>query len=148
MNRSGFKFAYVDGCLYGVESVVREELIQNKWKFAYLNCDFAEVLRRRNKKCDGTHDHVHCQGKDTGLTGWNPTGLSSDVHECFAIATGTCTTSTTSTTSAAAEFDRTSSKHQALPAMAALPTQPANAPYTDLNKVAEESGTLLFGSTL
>ena len=68
----GFKFAYADGCSYGVESVVREGLIQKKWKFAYLNCDFAEVLRRRNRKCDGTHDHVHCQGKYIGLTGWYP----------------------------------------------------------------------------
>ena len=77
----GCRFAYADGCSYGVEPVTQEGMNEEKWTLAYLNCEFAEVLRRRGRKCDGTHDHVHSRGRDTELTGLYPVGIRSDTHE-------------------------------------------------------------------
>ena len=69
-----FAFAEFDGCMYGLTAASGGAAgmpIRKPWKVA---CSPGSSLPRRLcKKCDGSHNHVRCEGQNTLLTqGYTP----------------------------------------------------------------------------
>ena len=61
--------ADVDGCSVGVSSVASPgSKILKPWRFYCSSPDLAKLLGKR--RCDKTHPHLPCAGRDTYLTGF------------------------------------------------------------------------------
>ena len=69
-HKYGFKFCNADGCMCGMSSYVGDGLLRKRWRVAYLNCDPAAVFANHGRTCDGTHEHVTCEGLDTDVSGY------------------------------------------------------------------------------
>eukprot|EP00969_Alexandrium_andersonii_P084489 3726291-Alexandrium_andersonii.AAC.1 len=64
----GFENADFDGCMYGLTlpDARKEHLrIQKPWRIACLN---STLPRRLSARCDASHAHHPCEGRDTQLT--------------------------------------------------------------------------------
>ena len=60
-------------------------LIKKPWRVAYVNSTLGDRL---NLKCDGTHVHTSCSGRNTSETERYAPEIARVVHECFASDTG------------------------------------------------------------
>ena len=47
------------------------------------------MFAKHGRTCDDNHAHVTCEGFDTEVSGYFPSDLASDLHECFASVVGT-----------------------------------------------------------
>ena len=54
--------------------------IKKPWRVAYLNSSLGEFL---NLKCDGSHEHSLCSGKNTSDTERYTLLIAEAVHQCF-----------------------------------------------------------------
>ena len=74
LQKHGFKFADFYGCMYGLVATTGRDAgkpIQKPWRVACSpNSCLPDLL---NKRCDGSHGHTPCQGRNTLMTqGYTP----------------------------------------------------------------------------
>ena len=64
----------VDGCSVSVKSLVDGKPILKPWKFYCTQPELARTLSQH--RCNKSHEHSICQGRDTKLTGFYPMKLA------------------------------------------------------------------------
>ena len=83
LGKYGFKSADFDGCMYGLVASHGKGaglLIKKPWRVAYLNSSLGEFL---HLKCDGSHEHSPCSGRNTSDTERYTPMVAEAVHQCF-----------------------------------------------------------------
>ena len=83
LGKYGFKFADFDGCMYGLVAAHGKCAglpIKKPWRVAYVNSSLGEFL---HLKCDGSHEHSPCSGRNTSDTERYTPKIAKAVHQCF-----------------------------------------------------------------
>ena len=83
LEKYGFKFADLDGCMYGLVASHGRGAglpIKKLWRVAYLNSSIGEFL---HLKCDGWHEHSPCSGRNSSDTERYTPMIAKAVHQCF-----------------------------------------------------------------
>jgi hypothetical protein len=77
------KSALFDGCMYGLVSRSGSSSgtpILKPWR---VDSDCEELLARLNRRCDGTHQHAPCAGRDTKASEGYTDSISREVHRAW-----------------------------------------------------------------
>ena len=83
LDKYGFKFVDFDGCMYGLVASHGKGAgltIKKPWRVAYLNSSLGEFL---HLKCDGSHEHSPCSGRNTSDTERYTPMIARAVHQCL-----------------------------------------------------------------
>ena len=88
LKKYGFKFADLDGCMYGLVASHGKCAglpIKKPCRVAYLKSCIGEFL---HLKCDGSHEHSPCSGRNTSDTERYTPMIAKAVHQCFSRDAG------------------------------------------------------------
>ena len=78
----GLQFVAFDGCMLGMHSIVNDMHIKKPWAMA-TNC--ASLIEEfQNLRCDKSHDHTPCAGRDTKATESYTFPMTQRIHKAFA----------------------------------------------------------------
>ena len=80
LEKYGFKFADFDGCLVASHGKGAGLPIKKPWRVAYVNSSLGEFFHH---KCDGSHEHSPCSGRNTSDTERYTPLIAKAVHLCF-----------------------------------------------------------------
>ena len=79
-----------DGCMYGLRPIYHkgDVYIRKPWSIRTNHAGIAAAL---SKKCDGSHVHVRCEGRETKGTEQYTDMIVDAVHDAFSLSSHHCT---------------------------------------------------------